>query len=180
MHRASRNSRFDFDGLRGMLGVPGPRQTGPQLKTTLSGQEMGEAMTRPIRMLRWALVLAAYVSTIVGGDCLRGQGPVLIKGRLTADIVCGTQPSIIEKTKACPVYPAKARDQWVEGHATLQVVVDKKGHVREPKILAESPKGFGIADAATAAVEQWRYVPAKVGGEAVESYLTIRVGFELD
>jgi TonB family protein len=57
-------------------------------------------------------------------------------------------------------------------------VIDRTGRVTEIEVAKPCP--FGIAEAAIAAVESWRYAPATLNGHPVPVYMTLRVDFSLD
>jgi TonB family protein len=71
------------------------------------------------------------------------------------------------------------------------VVVVKEGAVRDARVVASSStpgrlddatalKGdTRLAEAAVAAVRQWRYEPHQVNGRAVEVKLTVTINFKL-
>jgi len=67
----------------------------------------------------------------------------------------------------------------VEGRVILQAVIHKNGTVGETQVLHCSRPGVGFEESAIAAVQMWRYEPAKQGSRAVDVYFTVRVEFEL-
>ena len=78
-----------------------------------------------------------------------------------------------------PVYPAMSRRQGEEGKVVLRVRVSAQGASLAVEIKQSS--GFTRLDeAARAAVERWRFVPARQGGEAVESTVLVPLHFSLD
>lgn len=77
-----------------------------------------------------------------------------------------------------PVYPAMSRRMGEEGKVVLRVRVSAQGLPLAIEIKQSS--GFARLDeAARAAVEHWRFVPAKQGGEAVESSVLVPLNFTL-
>lgn len=77
-----------------------------------------------------------------------------------------------------PVYPPMARRLGEEGKVVLRVRVSAQGLPLAVEIRTSS--GFARLDeAAKAAVEQWRFVPAKQGGETVESSVLVPLNFTL-
>lgn len=78
-----------------------------------------------------------------------------------------------------PAYPSLAiRRQW-EGKVSLRVFVKASGTVGEVQIASSS--GHEILDeAAVEAVRQWRFVPAKRGGQAVDSWVTFPINWNLE
>jgi TonB family protein len=75
-----------------------------------------------------------------------------------------------------PAYPAIARRAGVQGIVRLQVRATKDGRVEVDKILSGSPT---LADAAIAAVKQWRIRPFSTGGKPVDVISTVTFNFQL-
>jgi len=91
-----------------------------------------------------------------------------------------TNPLLIEESYVVPEYPELARVARLEAHVMLQVIVRADGSVDQPRILRCSRPEMGFEEAATDAVAQWRYEPARQGDKPVDVYFTIRVDFEFD
>jgi len=78
-----------------------------------------------------------------------------------------------------PAYPAMARRLNQEGEVLLRVRVSAEGNPLSVEIAKSS--GFTLLDeAARNAVRQWRFVPARRGGEPIESWVGVPVVFRLD
>lgn len=78
-----------------------------------------------------------------------------------------------------PVYPPASRRLGEEGKVVLRVRVGADGAALEVEIKQGS--GFSRLDAAArAAVSQWRFVPARRGNEAVESWVAVPIQFNLE
>ena len=75
-----------------------------------------------------------------------------------------------------PVYPDIARRAGVQGIVRLQVRATKDGRIEVDKILGGSPT---LADAAIAAVKQWRVRPFSSGGRPIEVISTVTFNFQL-
>jgi TonB family protein len=75
-----------------------------------------------------------------------------------------------------PEYPALAQRAGIQGVVKLQVRVTKDGHVEVQKLLEGEPV---LADAAMAAVKQWRANPVWVKGKKVEVISTVTFNFQL-
>src|SRR5438094_1498382 len=69
-----------------------------------------------------------------------------------------------------PSYPALAQRAGLQGFVKLQVRVKKDGSVEVQKLLEGEP---ALADAAIAAVKQWRAKPAWINGKPVEVISTV-------
>jgi TonB family protein len=75
-----------------------------------------------------------------------------------------------------PSYPALAQRAGLQGIVKLQVRVKKDGSVEVRKLLEGDP---ALADAAIAAVKQWRARPALINGKQVEVISTVTFNFQL-
>ncbi len=77
-----------------------------------------------------------------------------------------------------PVYPASSRRLGEEGKVLLRVHVNAEGAAMVVEI--KNSCGFPRLDeAARSAVERWRFVPARRGSEAVDSWVAVPVVFSL-
>jgi protein TonB len=77
-----------------------------------------------------------------------------------------------------PRYPKEARQKGYEGEILLRVEVLPDGGVGKVEVKRSS--GHEILDrSALAAVRQWKFIPAKKGGNAVSSWVNIPVKFQL-
>ena len=65
-----------------------------------------------------------------------------------------------------PVYPAGARAQGVQGVVVLDALVDETGKVVETTVIAGPPL---LRSAATEALRNWKYQPARLNGEPIQS-----------
>jgi TonB family protein len=75
-----------------------------------------------------------------------------------------------------PSYPALAQRAGLQGMVKLQVRVTKDGRVEVQKLLEGEP---ALADAAIAAVKQWRAKPVWINGKPVEVISTVTFNFQL-
>ena len=80
-------------------------------------------------------------------------------------------------TRVIPSYPQIARVARISGTVELMVLVGRDGRVLSVEVLSGSPL---LAAAAKQAVEQWRYRPAILDGQAVEVEARVTVRFVLD
>lgn len=78
-----------------------------------------------------------------------------------------------------PVYPPVSRRLGEEGKVVLRVRVGAQGASLAVEVRQSSghPR---LDEAARAAVEKWRFVPARQGGEAVEATVLVPLHFTLD
>lgn len=75
-----------------------------------------------------------------------------------------------------PVYPEAARTLRVQGRVILEATIGPTGEVVDVGVLRSVPE---LDEAAIAAVEQWRYEPTLVDGEAVPVVMTVTMNFSL-
>jgi len=75
--------------------------------------------------------------------------------------------------KVNPIYPALARSARVQGEVILQAVIGKDGRIENLHAVSGPPM---LVKAALDAVQQWRYRPYMLNGEAVgvETQITVR------
>jgi len=76
-----------------------------------------------------------------------------------------------------PVYPPAAKAAGIEGTVTLQVVIEKNGHVSSVKAVAGPPI---LRQSAVDAVTEWVFEPTILNGEAVVVKTDIEINFRLD
>jgi protein TonB len=106
-----------------------------------------------------------------GGDGSGGDGSGG-DGSGGARVAYGTNP--------LPPYPLLARRLGKEGVVVLEVLVAIDGHAAEVRVVRSS--GFAPLDdaALTTVRDRWRFVPARRGGEPVESRVTVPIRFRLE
>jgi periplasmic protein TonB len=80
-------------------------------------------------------------------------------------------------TRITPSYPQIARMARITGTVELMVLVGRDGGVLSVEVLSGNPL---LAPAAKQAVEQWRYRPAILDGQAVEVEARVTVKFVMD
>ena len=78
--------------------------------------------------------------------------------------------------KPPPAYPREAAEQYVSGKVRLEAIIGMDGRVRDLKLISGHPL---LAAPAMDAVAQWRYLPTRLNGAAVEVVTTIEVNFNL-
>jgi len=78
------------------------------------------------------------------------------------------------KKQVRPAYPDEARNAWIQGVVTLDVVVDSKGNVKDITVIRSVPL---LDEAAVEAVREWEYEPTVVNGEAIPVVMTVALVF---
>jgi protein TonB len=75
-----------------------------------------------------------------------------------------------------PVYPQVAVSARIEGIVILEATIDAQGVVQDVKVLRSLPM---LDRAAIEAVQQWRYQPTRLNGQAIPIIMTVTVTFSL-
>ena len=75
-----------------------------------------------------------------------------------------------------PIYPEVARAARREGVVILETVIDAAGNVTSVRVLRGDPL---LDQAALDAVQQWKFKPATLNGEAIPVVMTVTVQFKL-
>jgi protein TonB len=87
-----------------------------------------------------------------------------------------TQPKYAENPK--PFYPQEARKKGYQGEVMLKVEVLTNGRVGRVEVKKSS--GYELLDrSASAAVKQWKFIPAKEGNEEIPFWVNIPIKFQL-
>lgn len=103
-------------------------------------------------------------SSGTGGELGNGNGANLIQARYR------------ETPK--PIYPESARRKGREGTVLLRVLVNEEGRAKTIEIY-QSSGDESLDRAATESIQQSRFIPARYGQKAVESWIRIPVDFHL-
>jgi len=75
-----------------------------------------------------------------------------------------------------PAYPEAARKMRIQGPVVLQAIISKEGRIEHLQVVSGHPF---LVKAAAEAVQQWRYRPYVLNGEAVEVETLVTVNFVL-
>jgi TonB family protein len=91
----------------------------------------------------------------------------------------GYQPArAIAILQSQPEFPAKAREDSIEGWVTVSYVIGRDGRVSNVDIVAAQPRNV-FESAVRRAVRSWRFEPTTVDGTAVETRKTQTIRFSL-
>jgi TonB family protein len=90
------------------------------------------------------------------------------------NLATGSKPALISRVE--PEYPAQALAQRIQGSVLIHVQVGKDGQVQQVKVASGNPL---LAEAAVAAVRQWRFKPYISNGQPAETEAEITLKFTL-
>ena len=122
------------------------------------------------RMLPAGVESSAASSTGNGSSAASAPVPAKIV-ELTPDAASGSLLGRVE-----PEYPEQALARRVQGPVLLSVRISREGAVQDVKLISGDPL---LANAAVAAVRQWRFKPQTANGRAVEMETRITLNFTL-
>ena len=100
-------------------------------------------------------------------ELVDGQQPIRVGGNIKTPV---------KTVHVAPVYPQEAQDAHVTGLVIIEAVIDTQGNARAAKVLRSIPM---LDQAATDAVNQWRFQPTLLNGVAVPVIMTVTVNFTL-
>jgi TonB family protein len=84
----------------------------------------------------------------------------------------------VQYREAIP-YPRAAKEKNVEGHVTVNILVNKEGEVEQVKLLDSRPEG--VFDQVTlAAVQSWSFRPAEYKGQFVSVWVKQKLKFQVN
>lgn len=78
-----------------------------------------------------------------------------------------------------PEYPYGAKRSNLTGKVSVMFLVDKSGKVIEVDILKADPEGV-FEQSVRAALAKWKFLPGKLKGEKVATWVSTTIRFELD
>jgi len=115
---------------------------------------------------------------------------------ISDEVKAPSEPKLVHQVR--PAYPPDAKTEGVEGVFVIDLVIGKDGAIQEAHVAASAPtverlkeleakKGTPaategdkrLAEAALAAVKQWRYAPILKDGKPVDFKATVTVNFKL-
>jgi len=91
-----------------------------------------------------------------------------------------SMPELIEETRVEPLRSFRAQAERVVGTATLEIVVQKDGTVRDAFALSAEPKGYDFGVSAVEAVRQWKFKPAIFKGQPIDAAMNLKVEIKHD
>jgi TonB family protein len=177
-----------------LLGVAGQAATGHKVLVEITFDEKGEAEEAKVVetddptgaqiLSQIALRLAEEVKQPARTD--KDGKPMKFKARAPFNFPvegdegpeANNAPKPALRQTVQPVYPEALAAAGEVGGAILELIIAADGSVSKATVLRSSHPEF--ANAAYAAVVQWRFAPAQKDGVAVESRWRIAVNFSVD
>ena len=78
--------------------------------------------------------------------------------------------------RVLPLYPREAREQRIEGTVVVHLRIGTDGHVRSSRELSGPAP---LVPAALAAVREWRFIPALLNGQPIDTEKDVNIEFQL-
>lgn len=151
---------------------PPPLQRPPLHKVALSALPI---QSSPLNLkVNLRVGKAATPGTLVQQAAV--EKPTLSRTRFGLDQV-DQKPISLAALK--PEYPFRAKRMGIEGHVTVQFLVDREGKTRDITIVAAEPKGV-FDQAVRNTVPRWRFKPGKKAGRPVDTWVEMTIRFELE
>jgi len=122
-----------------------------------------------------ALASAPGVATASGPVLAGGAAAGLGSGPPLAESAVDVRARLVRG--GAPDYPEAARDQGVEADVSLEIVVDRAGHVASARVLGAP--GYGFAEAALRGVRRYHFNPAQRGGQPVAVRMPFTMMFRI-
>ncbi len=98
------------------------------------------------------------------------------EGALVALNQVDTPPALMKRVE--PKYPPIALRSGAAGTITVNALISEKGDVLRTEILKGIKNGFGLEDAAEAAIRQWKFSPARKDGASVKVWKAFDITFK--
>ena len=103
-------------------------------------------------------------------------GPARMDPRVTEKIGNGVSAPVPLKTPQAK-YTKEAKKKRIEGQCLVSIIVDAKGMPHNLRIIR--PVGYGLDEAALAAIQKYRFKPAMKNGHPVAVQMAIEVNFRV-
>ncbi len=120
---------------------------------------------------------SATAASSIKSAAQRSKLPAVADPSLTDDHFVRLKPELAESLldqRIEPDYPEAARRAHIQGSVVLETLIGANGRVQQISPVSGNPD---LADAATAAVRQWRYKPFTVDGKKVPIRTQVIVTF---
>ncbi len=141
---------------------PPPAEDKPEVQPDLFQPDLGAAGLGDIA-----------INIDIGGAAQRESAREMIFDSVDLD----QAPSVMVQVP--PEYPFKAREQNLEGYVAVKFLVRPDGSVGNVNILKAQPAGV-FDDEVRRALLRWKFQPGRINGEAVASWVTTTLRFDLN
>ena len=78
-----------------------------------------------------------------------------------------------------PLYPFRAKRLGIEGNVKVKFLVDAAGRVSRVTILESNPPGI-FDESVLKALPSWKFTPGELGGNAVNTWVSTVIQFDLE
>lgn len=146
--------------------LPGELMAGPVASTPVASGYEGPVDT----VLPW--VDPVPIAPVIAEPVI---APILAPAPIAKLVI---NPVRVEGTN--PVFPDRALDRGVPGEVTLSFTVSALGTVENINVTGESPRGYGFARAASAAIQGWTFQPQTIDGVPVAYPARYTISFKLE
>jgi periplasmic protein TonB len=96
------------------------------------------------------------------------------------EVQSASHPSALQAAvlvqRVAPIYPSGARESHLQGEVLVNATIGTDGLPTNLKVIKGDER---LTAAALTAIRQWRYRPATLGGQPIETQIVITVSFEL-
>jgi protein TonB len=112
-------------------------------------------------------------------DRLPASGPAA-PGVVQPESQSGVRNSALQSAvllqRVAPIYPSNALESRLQGQVLVNATIGRDGIPKDLKIIKGDER---LVAAALAAIRQWRYRPAMLGGQPIETQTVVTISFEI-
>ena len=123
-----------------------------------------------------AAVRFGFTLRLATPDALRPPAELIAWARAQGGRIIPPQQRPQVGRRVHPTYPKQATARKLHGSVVLQAIINKQGKVDSLQLVSGDPV---LAQAAAAAVKQWRYKPYSHNGEPADFQTRVTVDFKL-
>lgn len=147
-------------------------------------------MRRPVPSLLALCAVVASASSLAPGkdagkpppappvDTVELEQGRCLFGELESAGGCIAPPKL--RKQVPPRYPEAALAAHEEGNVIMTATVDVKGKVGDVRVILATPVGHGFEEAATAALQRWKYHPATIKEKPIAVMIQVTTEFRLE
>ena len=158
-------------GARSMPGIPANPRTADEFLDAARAYYVRGRFSESVAMIERAMELlrpgqaAAQSGRSTVPPVAAAGGPERVGGDIR-------EPRKVRDVR--PIYPPSAEAAGATGIVIMEAVLDRSGMVRDVKVLKGAPM---LDEAATTAVRQWLYTPARLNGVPVDVGMFVTITF---